>query len=279
MLPELFKLPALGITVYTYGVMLSLGCTAGLFVAVRLAERGGVPGEHIYHLAIWVLPLSLFGTKLLAIARLLQEFLLGKGFPSALAMLEVPGFYLGGLLAGLATSALIMKAWRLSWLETADAVAPGLALGNVLGRIGCFAAGCCWGKPTTTWIGVKFGQRAHEISGVPSTLTLVPTQLIEASASLGIFLWLIFSWNRRAFRGQSVLSYLLLYSVERFVVEFWRDDPRGQIIHLSTSQFLCLNILLVVVVLYWWLRRIGFCPERIVRETTTSQTQPTTAHA
>jgi phosphatidylglycerol:prolipoprotein diacylglycerol transferase len=264
MLPELFKLPALGITVYTYGVMLALGCTAGLFLTVRFAERNEVSREHIYHLAFWVLPLSLFGTKLLAIARLLQAVLLGKEFPSVLAILQSPGFYLGGLLTGLATSALLMKAWKLPWLKTADAIVPGLAFGTVFGRIGCFAVGCCWGKPTTTWIGIRFDQRAHEISGVPSTLTLVPTQLIEASASLGIFLFLVCIWKRRAFRGQLVLTYMLLYSTVRFVVEFWRDDPRGRIMNLSTSQFLCLHIFAAAIVLYWWLRKIGLSSERIV---------------
>lgn len=111
MLPELLKLPALGITVYTYGVMLALGCAGGLYIAVRLAESDGVSREHIYHLAFWVLPLSLFGTKLLAIERLCRDALLGQGIPSALAILEAPGFYLAGLLAGVATSVLLMRAY------------------------------------------------------------------------------------------------------------------------------------------------------------------------
>jgi phosphatidylglycerol:prolipoprotein diacylglycerol transferase len=272
MLPELFKLPALGITVYTYGLMLALGCAGGLYIAVRFAESNGVSREHIYHLAFWVLPVSLFGTKLLAIAQLLQDAFLGKGFPSALEILETPGFYLGGLLAGLVSSTLLIKAWKLSWLKTADAVAPSLAIGNVLGRIGCFAAGCCWGKPTTTWIGVSFDQRAHEISGVPIGLALVPTQLIEAAASLVIFLLLMRRWKRRVFHGQVVLSFMLLYPVERFVVEFWRDDPRGQIMNLSTSQFLCLHTFAAAAVLYWWLRRRS--SERVRRKTTGSETQP-----
>lgn len=274
MLPELLKVPALGITVYTYGVMLALGCSAGLYVTVRLAENDHVSRANIYLLAFFVLPSSLLGTKLFAIAHLWQGSFRGRGFPSAVAILEAPGFYLGGFLTGLATSVLFTRAWKLPWLTIADAAAPGLALGNVLGRVGCFAAGCCWGRPTTSWLGVRFNERLHHMSGVPSTVALIPTQLIEACANVGIFVLLIRLWKTRIFRGQIALSYMILYSVERFVVEFWRGDPRGRIMNFSTSQFLCLHIFAVAVVLYWWLRGRGADPsEDIVDEPADSAAQ------
>jgi phosphatidylglycerol:prolipoprotein diacylglycerol transferase len=128
----------------------------------------------------------------------------------------------------------------LPWPKTADAFAPGIALGHAIGRLGCFSAGCCWGKPTTSWIGVHFTEKASELTGVPIDAALVPTQLIEALANLLIFIFLLWLTKRRKFEGQIIYAYLMIYSVVRFTIEFWRDDPRGSLLGLSTSQFIAI---------------------------------------
>src|SRR5262249_40589420 len=126
-----------------------------------------------------------------------------------------------------------------------------------IGRVGCFSAGCCWGKPTSSWIGVRFPEAATQVTGVPSDVALVPTQLIEAAANLLIFGILLWIWRRRKFDGQVIFAYFMLYAVARFTIEFWRDDPRGAVLGLSTSQFISLLMFPIGLIgmLYLWRRR------------------------
>ena len=72
-----------------------------------------------------------------------------------------------------------MRRWKLPWAKTSDAFAPAVALGHAIGRLGCFSAGCCWGKPTTSWIGVRFTEKASELTGVPIDLALIPLSLLK----------------------------------------------------------------------------------------------------
>jgi phosphatidylglycerol:prolipoprotein diacylglycerol transferase len=255
-LPELFRIPGLGITIYTYGVALALAFATGAYLAARLAESQGIGRPSIYYLATCLLPTSLLGTKLLTIGHIAYQALLGRPNPFALStIVNVPGFYLGGFLTTVAASLILTRAWHLPWTKVADAAAPALALGIVFGRLGCFAAGCCWGKPTTSWFGVTFGQEAYQISGTPPYVPLIPTQLIEAATNLVLFAVMCIFWPRRSFQGQVVLGYMILYSTQRFVIEFWRDDPRGHVMNFSTSQFISLLIFIFALALYFWQRK------------------------
>jgi phosphatidylglycerol---prolipoprotein diacylglyceryl transferase len=172
----------------------------------------------------------------------------------SLDVLKSGGVYYGGFLIAVAVSVVLMKLWRLPWGKTADAFAPGIALGHAIGRLGCFSAGCCWGKPTTSWIGIKFTERAHELTDVPISSALVPTQLIEAAANVLILAVLLWLRKKRSFDGQIIYAYAMMYAVVRFSVEFWRDDPRGTILGLSTSQFisaLVFPVALALTVFSW----------------------------
>lgn len=249
MLPVLYRIPGTEITIYSYGFFLGIGLLLGLYITAQLAKSDGIAAIRTYLIALCVLPAALLGTKLLSIGQLWQQFESHGRFIQAL---NAPGFYFGGFIVGLtayitSTHAFTVPGWKL-----ADASAPGLAFGNVLGRIGCFAAGCCWGKPTTSSLGVTFQSIAHQQSGTPPGIPLIPTQLIESGANLLIFGLLCFQWTRRSFQGQMTLIYLILYSIERFIVEFWRDDPRGHVIIFSTSQFISLNVFVFAIILYWW---------------------------
>jgi phosphatidylglycerol:prolipoprotein diacylglycerol transferase len=153
-----------------------------------------------------------------------------------------------------------MRRYQLPWWKTADACAPGIAIGNFFGRQGCFAAGCCWGKPTTLPWGVKFTELGHEITGVPLDVRLHPTQLYESFAMLLVFFFLLWLHKHRRFNGQVILLYALLYSSIRFAIEFLRDDPRGDLFGLttltglSTSQLISLIVgvgALLLLVLRW----------------------------
>jgi phosphatidylglycerol:prolipoprotein diacylglycerol transferase len=248
MFPELFRIPGLGIPVATYGVLLAIGFMLALWTAARLAARDGLPKARIYDLGLYILAAALIGGKLLMLVT----------DPSAEALsfdfLRSGGVFYGGFIAALAVSVFLMRRYKLPWRLTADAFAPGIALGHAIGRLGCFSAGCCYGKPTDSWLGVHFTERAHELTGVPIDTALVPTQLIEAIANFLIFGFLLWLHKRRRFNGQIIYAYLMVYSVMRFTIEFWRDDERGWVLGISTSQFISIILfaLGLALMIYHW---------------------------
>ena len=253
MYPELFHIGNFPIN--TYGVFLALAFLSAILLAVKLGARDGLPREKIYDLCLWMLLASLIGSKLLMLLTE-PEYRDHPWQLFSLDFLRSGGVFYGGLLGAIITGYLLMKRYKLPWWTTADACAPGIALGNFFGRQGCFAAGCCWGKPTHLPWGVKFSQLGHEITGVPTDTYLHPTQLYESFAMLLVFLFLLWLHKRRAFSGQVILAYALSYSVIRFAIEFVRNDPRGDILGLttltglSTSQLISLVIGIGAVILW-----------------------------
>jgi phosphatidylglycerol---prolipoprotein diacylglyceryl transferase len=252
MYPELFRIGNFPIN--TYGVFLALAFLCAILVTVKLAQRDGLPRERIYDLSLWMLLASLVGSKILMLFTE-PEY---RGNPWQLLSLDFlrsGGVFYGGLLGAIIAGYLLMKRYQLPWWKTADACAPGIAIGNFFGRQGCFAAGCCWGKPTSLPWGVKFSELGHEITGVPIDAHLHPTQLYESFAMLLVFGLLLWLHKRKRFDGQVILVYALLYSIIRFAIEFVRDDPRGDIFGLttltglSTSQMISLVIGITALIL------------------------------
>jgi phosphatidylglycerol:prolipoprotein diacylglycerol transferase len=245
MYPELFRIGNFPIN--TYGVFLALAFLSAIWLTVRLAARDDLPKERIYDLSLWMLLASLIGSKVLMFFTEPEyrdhpwQFL-------SLDFLRSGGVFYGGLIGAVLAGYFLMKRYRLPWWKTADACAPGIALGNFFGRQGCFAAGCCWGKPTNLPWGVKFSQLGHEITGVPIDVHLHPTQLYESFSMLLVFFFLLWLHGRKRFDGQVILFYALLYSIIRFSIEFLRDDPRGDIMGLTTLTGLSTSQLLSIVV-------------------------------
>ena len=252
MYPEIFHIGSFPVN--TYGVFLAIAFLCAIMIAVKLAARDGLPKEKIYDLSLWMLLASLVGSKVLMLFTE-PEY---RDHPLQLLSLDFlrsGGVFYGGLIGAVLTGYFLMKRYKLPWWKTADACAPGIAIGNFFGRQGCFAAGCCWGKPTTLPWGVKFTQAGHEITGVPIDVHLHPTQLYESFAMLLVFFFLLWLHKRKRFDGQVILFYALLYSVVRFAIEFVRDDPRGDVFGLttltglSTSQIISLIVGITAAVL------------------------------
>jgi len=257
MYPELFHIGSFPIN--TYGVFLALAFLCAILITVKLGARDGLPRERIYDLSLWMLLASLIGSKLLMLLTE-PEFRANPMELLSLDFLRSGGVFYGGLIGAVVAGYFLMKRYQLPWWKTADACAPGIAIGNFFGRQGCFAAGCCWGKPTSLPWGVKFSALGHEITGVPIDVHLHPTQLYESFAMLIVFGFLLWLHQHKRFSGQVILFYALLYSIIRFLIEFVRDDPRGDILglttltSLSTSQIISLIVgvaALVILVARW----------------------------
>src|SRR5215204_2957002 len=245
MYPEIIHIGSFPIN--TYGVFLAIAFLCAILITVKLAARDGLSRERIYDLSLWMLVAALVGSKVLMLFTE-PEY---RDHPLQLLSLDFlrsGGVFYGGLIAAILAGYILMRRYKLPWWKTADACAPGIAIGNFFGRQGCFAAGCCWGKPTTLPWGVKFTQLGHEITGVPVDVHLHPTQLYESFAMLLVFLFLLWLHKHKRFSGQVILAYASLYSIIRFAIEFVRDDPRGDIFGLTTLTGLSTSQLISLVI-------------------------------
>jgi len=248
MYPELFRIGNFPIN--TYGVFLAVAFLCAILIAVRLARRDGLPAEKIYDLSLWMLLAGLVGSKILMLFTE-PDYRDNPALLLSLDFLRSGGVFYGGLLGAVLAGYFLMKRYKLPWWKTADACAPGIAVANFFGRQGCFAAGCCWGKPTTLPWGVKFTELGHQITGVPTDVHLHPTQLYESFAMLLVFGFLLWLHKRKRFDGQVILTYALLYSAIRFAIEFVRDDPRGDVFGLTSLTGLSTSQLISLVIGIW----------------------------
>lgn len=256
MYPELFRIGNFPIT--SYGVWLAVGMLLALFVASRIAARDGLARERIYDLGLWTLIGALIGSKVLMYFVEPETKLLSLDF------LRSGGVYYGGFLGGLFTAAALTYFYKLNFWKVADAFAPAVALGQAFGRQGCFAAGCCWGKPTDSFLGVHFSELGHRYTNVPiykpdgSELYLHPTQLYESIFMLAVFVFLVYLHKRKSFDGQVLIAYGVIYGIFRFLIEFLRDDPRGnlfglnEVFGLSTSQIISLIVGFGAIIFLIW---------------------------
>jgi phosphatidylglycerol---prolipoprotein diacylglyceryl transferase len=257
--PQLFHLGSFSVP--TYGVLVALGVLIGLWISVRNSERQGIKPENAWDLGIAVVLAGILGSKLLYIA---LDWNTGNAFGSnlreifSLSTLQAGGVFSGGLIAGFAVAAWFLRKHHMPALATCDAFSPGLALGHAIGRLGCFAAGCCYGKPTDHFWGVTFTSLiAKANAGTPLGHPLEPTQLIESAAEFCIFALLMWMFSRKKFDGQVLGTYFFLYGIARFLIEFLRDDPgRGGPYFgglLSGTQLISMGLVLTGGII-WYLR-------------------------
>jgi phosphatidylglycerol:prolipoprotein diacylglycerol transferase len=222
MFPQLVRLGPF--TLYSYGLLVALAFLTALFVASRLAQRSGLDPDRVATLGIYVAVAAIVGAKLFLLLSDFSYYIHNPGQILSLATLQAGGVFFGGLVLALATAAWYMRRTGLPPLRTSDTFAPAIALGHSIGRVGCFLAGCCWGKPAALPWAVTFTKPlAHELVGVPLGVPLHPTQLYESAAEL-IFFFVLLARFHRPHRDGAVLGlYLILYSTFRFFIEFLRD--------------------------------------------------------
>jgi phosphatidylglycerol---prolipoprotein diacylglyceryl transferase len=212
----------------SYGVFVALGFLAGLWLAGRLARRAGLPAEKVGDLAIYCALAGLAGAKLMMFALNADYYSRHPGALFSLDTLLSAGVYHGGFLAALGFAWFYVRRAGLPWLRVADALAPAVALGHAIGRLGCFAAGCCWGAVCQRPWSVTFtNPDAHQLTGVPLNLPLHPTQLYEAALTAVVAAWTWRAATRAPAPGRVLGLYLVLYSAARVAVEFFREHDQG----------------------------------------------------
>jgi phosphatidylglycerol---prolipoprotein diacylglyceryl transferase len=247
MYPRLLELGP--VTLYTYGVLLAAAFLVGLKLATSRAHRRGLDGNRILDLGIYIIIAALVGSKALMIVVDFEYF--RQNPTDVLTLARSGGVFYGGLIVAFLVAVWYVRRHGLPVWPVGDAFAPGIALGHAVGRMGCLMAGCCFGSPTELPWGITFTDPyAAANVGTPLHVPLHPTQFYEAAAELGIFAVLLASERSgRYFAGRTFWLYILLYGVARFVIEFFRGDPRGMLLGLSTSQFISLLIVPLAVVM------------------------------
>jgi len=245
----------------TYGVLLVLAILGGIYTAMRLGRSVGFDAGQILDFCTWVILVALVGAKVLMVLTEWDYFHDHLGEIFSFSTLMAGGVFYGGFLAALFFTIWYVRVQKLSFWKLTDVLVPAVALGQSVGRLGCFSAGCDFGKPTTAPWGVVFTSSfAHEVAGVPLGVRLHPTQLYESLATLAIFGFLLWWFPRKKRDGDVFLAYLGLYAVARFFLEFLRgDEDRGFVFHhlLSTSQFIALLVLAGVAGVFVWRRLHG----------------------
>ena len=249
---ELFKIGAF--SVHGYGFMIGVGFLLAMLVGEMRARRKGMRDEVIIDIAILAGVFGFLGAKLLYIIVSFKEFI-----ADPIAVIGSSGFVVyGGIISGVAAAAIYCRIKKLDFMAYFDLVMPEIAIAQGFGRIGCFLAGCCYGRQTDSWLGVVFPQG----SMAPAGVKLLPTQLFSSVGDFLIAVILIvladivFEKHKNAGEEEKAFSasafgrvsgdigslYLFMYGAGRFVIEFFRDDYRGGIGFLSTSQFISVFI-------------------------------------
>ena len=228
------------ITIHGYGLMIGLGVMAALLMGDYRSKKFGLNGDHIYGMTFSAVILGFMAARILFIITEWEGFL-----QNPKAYLTGAGFVVyGGIIGGALTIYGFCKLKKIDMLAYLDLMIPSVALAQGMGRVGCFLAGCCYGRETDSCLGVVFNNSDFAPNGVK----VLPTQLFMAGGDLILMAILLWYASKRPMRGKISMLYLILYSIGRFAIEFLRNDDRGTVGMLSTSQFIAIFTLIIGVV-------------------------------
>jgi phosphatidylglycerol:prolipoprotein diacylglycerol transferase len=257
MFPHLFTIPAFDligrhfgpISVPSYGLILFLAFLAGLWIVAREARRAGLDSTLMTDLAIYALIGGLIGAKLLLVFVDRRAYIYAPR--ELLSVFFSGGVFYGGLIGGIVAAIYYIRKHKIPFWPALDVLAPGVIIGQAVGRFACLAAGCCYGRPTTVpWAIIYRNVAAFNAVGTPLDTPVHPSPIYESMASVGILLLLLWIAGRKRFHGQVTVSYVVLYSATRFILEYFRGDlVRGFVFGgvLSTSQFISLLLLVAAL--------------------------------
>lgn len=230
-------------TVHGYGLMIAVGFLAALIYASWQSKELNLDDDHIFNMAMAVLLFGWAGGKVLFCIVEIEQFLKDPG-----SVLGSEGFVVyGGIISAVVTMIIYSKIKKIDTLLYIEVISAAAALNQCFGRIGCFLAGCCYGRETDSFLGVVFPAGCL----APAGIKLLPTQIFSAAFDLLLFAVLAFIINRKHRKGFVMATYLTGYAVGRFIIEIFRNDRRGAVGFLSTSQFISIFILIAGVLVFY----------------------------
>jgi phosphatidylglycerol:prolipoprotein diacylglycerol transferase len=252
--PVLFQFVAFGRTfvIHTYGFFIALGLLAAIFISKREARLVDQDPEKIADLIFWILVAAILGSRIFYVIVYWDQFYPDK-LLDVVKIWEGGLVFYGGFIGAVIASVIFLRKNNLPFWKSADILAPAIPFGHALGRLGCFSAGCCFGKEChLPWAVTFTNPEALAKLNVP----LHPTQIYESSVNFLIFLFIINYKRAKKFDGQVFLTYVMIYAVARSILETFRGDFRGaDIAFLSVSQFVALVLGVCAAGMMVWLRK------------------------
>ena len=301
--PVLFEL--FGYPLHLYSLMITIGCVAGIWLAVGYAKRIGEDHLLILDLCWWLILGGYLGARIIFMivnwehhwypcvdyehynTLYPEAAMTGPDCWPLMAVWSGGLVFSGACLGGIVVLWWFVRRHKLSLLKTADIIMPAFAVGQFFGRMGCLAAGCCWGAPTDLSWGIQFPRRSmvfhqHFEQGLVSardamSLPVHPTQIYDSAYGIALFFALSWIRERKRYNGQVLVWWLFLYPLLRSLVELFRGDtergfvfrlvyeplnrflglPEGSVTFLSTSQFISLAVMSISGALIIYLRAKG----------------------
>jgi len=231
------------IKIYGYGLMIMIGILAALCLLSYRSKKQQYNEDNVWDMAIISIICGVIGGKVMYIITDIKEVLQN---PSVLKNVGNGFVIYGAILGGILGVYIYSKKKDWNTLSVLDLLVPSLPLAQGFGRIGCFLAGCCYGKVTSLPIGVEFNNSPF----APANIQLIPTQIYSSIFDFMLALFLLWYDRCERKKGRLFSLYLIIYSIGRFLIEFLRGDPRGSVSILSTSQFISLFVLIFGVLLF-----------------------------
>lgn len=229
-------------TVHSYGLLIAVGVILAVILAMKRAGKKDLNSEVVLNMAIICVIFGFLGAKILYVFENFQAFL-----RDPLSVIGSSGFVVyGGIAIGVVAVILYCRIKNYSFFRYFDLLMPSVALGQAFGRLGCFCAGCCYGKETDAFWGVVFPEGSFAPAGVP----LIPTQLISSAGDFAIMIILLLFSKKAKKVGDVGALYLLLYGIGRFLVEFLRQNEQGGIGMFTTAQIMSFVFIAVSIILF-----------------------------
>ena len=239
-----------------YGVFLAISIVISGVIAYFRCKKANLNGDDFLVIVVCALGIGLTTAWGLYIAVTFSaEEILSLIHAKKIGVLFQGGMvYYGGAIGGFAGALIGAKIVKTKILDFMNPVVPCLPLAHAIGRIGCFGAGCCYGKPTNSMLGIAF---QSPVGGAPAGILLFPVQLLEAVLTLALFVVLLVITKRSRIRAIALPAYLLGYATIRIVTEFFRADGiRGIFLGLSTSQWISLMIIFGVTIYFLFIGKL-----------------------
>ncbi|MEE9389875.1 MAG: prolipoprotein diacylglyceryl transferase [Candidatus Aminicenantaceae bacterium] len=239
MYPILIKIGPL--TIHTYGFMMAVGVAFGFWFLYVQSKKTGLPASRMIDMAFYTIIIALLGAKFTLFVGDFSYYVKNPGELFSLA--RTGGVFQGGLVFGILFALWYLRRHRIPTWKAGDIIGPALALGHGFGRLGCFSAGCCYGRPCSVPWGVTFqNEYAHNLTGIDINTPIHPVQLYESVLNFLNFFILFIILRKKKFDGQVFPFYIINYSIIRFFTEYYRGDHPDKVFLIkNASPYLSLS--------------------------------------